>query len=280
MRVHHLNTGTMCPVSAKLVNGRGGLFERARLVCHVLLLETQDGLTLVDTGLGLDDIARPERLGRRWLRNTAPRLDPAETASEQVRALGFAPADVRHVILTHLDRDHAGGVADFPKAKIHLHRRELDAARGHAAARGDRYIHDQWAHGPDWATHGDGGEAWFGFQGVRALGAREPDVLLIPLPGHTPGHSGVAVRGDRGWLLHAGDAYFHHGQIATPPRPAPLGLRVFQKRADTDRAQRVANQERLRQLNAGHGHEVTIIASHDPDDFDRCGGHGRPGLAA
>ena len=63
MHVHHLNAGTMCPMSARLVNGQGGLFKRARLVCHVLLLETEDGLVLVDTGLGLGDIAKPERLG-------------------------------------------------------------------------------------------------------------------------------------------------------------------------------------------------------------------------
>ena len=95
MKIHHLNTGTMCPMGRRLVNGTGGLFQRARMVCHCLLIETGDGLALVDTGIGLGDIATPDRLGRRWLRQTAPKLDPAETAVQQVRALGYSPNDVR-----------------------------------------------------------------------------------------------------------------------------------------------------------------------------------------
>ena len=124
MRIHHLNTGTMCPIGRRLVNGTGGIFQRARMVCHCLLVETGDGLALVDTGIGMDDIAQSHRLGRKWVRQTAPRLDQAETAVSQVKALGYAPGDVRHLLLTHLDRDHAGGMADFPSAKVHVHRKE------------------------------------------------------------------------------------------------------------------------------------------------------------
>jgi hypothetical protein len=58
MRIHHLNTGTMCPIGRRFVNGTGSIFQRARMVCHCLLVETNDGLALVDTGIGLDDIAR------------------------------------------------------------------------------------------------------------------------------------------------------------------------------------------------------------------------------
>lgn len=75
MRVHHLNTGTMCPIGRRLVNGTGSIFQRARMVCHCLLIETHDGLALVDTGIGLDDIANPPRLGPKWVRQTTPRLD-------------------------------------------------------------------------------------------------------------------------------------------------------------------------------------------------------------
>jgi glyoxylase-like metal-dependent hydrolase (beta-lactamase superfamily II) len=269
MRIHHLNTATMCPVGKKLVNGSGGLFARGRLVCHTLLLETADGLILVDTGLGLGDVAAPRRLGRTWLRQARPRLDAAETAAAQVEALGFSVDDVRHIALTHLDLDHAGGVPDFPAATIHVHRREHAAAVAHTIpARPWRYIDGHWAHGPRWRLWDDGGEAWFGFEGVRALDERDPDILLVPLPGHTPGHSGIAVRdGDR-WLLHAGDAYFFHTQIDTPPVAPPLGLRYFQRRADTDRAARVANQERLRVLREAHGDRITIFNGHDPFDFD------------
>lgn len=281
MHVHHLNAATMCPRSARLVNGRGGLFERARLVCHVLLIETNDGLALVDTGLGLGDIANPERLPADWRRNASPRLDPAETAFEQVRALGFAPDDVRHVLLTHLDRDHAGGLSDFPAATVHVHRREYQAAvTGDVPARKGRYISEQWRHKPKWQMYGEEGENWFGFRGVRALGDREADIMIIPLLGHTPGHCGIAVRSGDRWLLHAGDSYYFQGQIETPPAAAPFALGMFQKRADTNRADRVANQERLRILNEHHGDQITIFCSHDPSTFDCCCSGAKMSLAA
>ena len=48
---------------------------------------------------------------------------------------------------------------------------------------------------------------------------------MIPLPGHTLGHCGIAVRTKDRWLLHAGDAYFFHGQLqAKPKMPLVLGL--------------------------------------------------------
>ncbi|WP_024512484.1 MBL fold metallo-hydrolase [Bradyrhizobium sp. ARR65] len=275
MHIHHLNTGTMCPIGRRLVNGTGSIFQRARMVCHCLLLETQDGLALVDTGIGLDDIANPMRLGRRWVRQTSPRLNPAEAAVHQVKALGYAASDVRHLLLTHLDRDHAGGMPDFPKAKVHVHRREYEmAVLGKPAAPKGRYVIEQWKHGPDWALYDGGGEDWFGFKAVRALGDREADILLIPLPGHTLGHCGVAVRGKDKWILHAGDAYFFHGQLRERVR-MPLVLGYFQRRVDMDQAVRVANQERLRALQAAHGAEVEIINSHDPVHYEncRCGGH-------
>jgi hypothetical protein len=58
MRVHHLDCLTMCPPFARWATGSGGLFERGKMVCHVLLIETEkDGLLLVDTAIGLDDCA-------------------------------------------------------------------------------------------------------------------------------------------------------------------------------------------------------------------------------
>lgn len=268
MDVHHLNTGTLCPMSARLVNGAGGLFGRARMVCHCLLVESAGGLVLVDTGLGTGDIAEPRRLGPSWVRQVVPRLDLAETALARVQALGYDPRDVRRIVLTHLDLDHAGGIADFPHASIHVHAREHRCATEREGARaGMRYIAGHFAHGPQWQTFDDGGERWFGFDGVRPLDPRDPDILLVPLPGHTLGHSGVAVRTPTGWLLHAGDAYFFHGQMDAEPH-APWVLQYFQWRGDMDRAARVANQARVRELALGHP-EVKVFCAHDPVELDR-----------
>ena len=260
MRIHHLNTATLCPLSARLVNGVGPWLGRARLVCHCLLVETASGLVLVDTGLGRGDLENPQRLGARWVRQVAPKLDTDETAFAQLARLGYAPSDLTDIVLTHLDLDHAGGIADFPHALVHVHARERDGGNEGKA----RYIPAHIAHGPRWALFDDGGERWFGFEGVRALPGHD-DVLLVPLPGHTLGHTAVAVRTADGWLLHAGDAYFHHGQLEERAN-APWALRLFQKRGDMDRPARIANQERLRKLALAEP-TVRVFCAHDPEEM-------------
>jgi glyoxylase-like metal-dependent hydrolase (beta-lactamase superfamily II) len=269
MKVHHLNAATLCPRGARFVNGTGGLLRRARLVCHVLLVETDHGLVLVDAGLGSADIANPERLGPSWVRLVAPRLELAETAVAQVRALGFSPSDVRHVVLTHLDIDHAGGIEDFPAATVHVHAREQAAALARQSPREQRrYRPSHLTRASRFRVYEGGGESWFGFEGARALDDEDSNVLLIPLFGHTHGHCGVAVRSGDRWLLHAGDAYFFHGQLAEKAH-APFALSLFQRRADTDRRQRRLNQERLRELALRHPHEVSVFSAHDPVELDR-----------
>jgi glyoxylase-like metal-dependent hydrolase (beta-lactamase superfamily II) len=236
------------------------------LVAHCLLVEGADGLTLVDTGIGAGDIADPKRLGGAFVKAVGASLDLAETAVAQVQALGHQPADVRDIVLTHLDLDHAGGIGDFPHARVHVHADELAAARArsHPKEKG-RYIAAQWAHGPAWVEHTTGGDSWFGFESVQAVGG---DVLLVPLRGHTRGHCGVAVRRPSGgWFLHAGDGYFFHGEKERPPS-CPSGLRVFQTMVQMDKAARFANQDRLRALHADHGDEVTVFSAHDAHEYD------------
>ncbi|MEU4738881.1 MBL fold metallo-hydrolase [Actinosynnema sp. NPDC023658] len=262
MKVHHLNCGTMRPFGGKLVTGEGSYFRAAELVCHVLLLETDDGLVLVDSGLGVGDVRRPgDTLARWWRAMSRPVLDESETAVRQVEALGFAASDVRDVVLTHLDLDHGGGLRDFPQARVHLSAEELAAATRPDRSGNDRvrYPDGQWRHGPKWVPHETTGETWFGFSGVREV---RPDVLLVPLFGHTHGHTGVAVRdGDR-WLLHAGDSYFFHGEMATPPH-CPPALTFMQKRMQVASGLRLANQDRLRELVRDHGASVDVFNAHD-----------------
>lgn len=281
LRIHHINCGTMCPASARLVLGQGGLFERARMVCHCLLIESDAGLVLVDTGLGSADIAAPARLGRAFLRRSAPRLSLAETALAQVKALGFRPEDVRHIVPTHLDLDHIGGLSDFPHAEVHVFADELRAAlqpTGVSAKFG--YRPRQWAHGPRWDARALQGERWFGFEAVRALSDAIPDILLVPLQGHSEGHAGVAVRSGSGWLLHAGDAYFNHREIDWRRPRTPLGLGLFQRMRSVDNRARLDNQARLRTLSREHGSEVRIFSAHCGVEFDKLRAQGLHGAVA
>jgi glyoxylase-like metal-dependent hydrolase (beta-lactamase superfamily II) len=250
------------------VNGSGALLGRARMICHCLLIEGDDGLVLIDTGVGSGDIADPRRLGRPFRALIRPRLDTAETALARLEALGLDPADVRHIVLTHLDLDHAGGLGDFPGAEVHVFAPEHEVAMRPSLRERSRYVAAQWAHGPRWVTHDVDGDRWHGFESVRVLPAPGPEVLLIPLLGHSRGHTGVAVRRDEGWILHCGDAYFHRGQIETSPHCPPL-LRAFQEVTQIDRGARLRNEEHLRELSHRAGGQVELICSHDPGDLER-----------
>jgi len=268
VKVHHISAGTLCPLSARLVNGEGGLLSPARMVCHCWLIESDDGLILVDTGVGTQDLADVGgRLGRMFKHVVRPDTARESTAIARVRALGFDPADVRHIIPTHLDLDHAGGLPDFPSATVHVFEAEHHAAMHPATLpERERYRRVHFAHEPRWDLRSEQGEPWFGFAGVRAIDRRE-DILLIPLQGHTRGHCGVAVRTEQGWLLHAGDAYFFHGELDEPHRCTP-GLALFQRMVAIDNRQRLANQARLRELVREHGSEVTVHCAHCPTEFD------------
>ena len=252
---------------ARLVNGRGGWLSAGRLVCHCLLVVTDDGLVLVDTGLGTEDIEDPRRLPRTFRFLSRPAYDRAETAVERVRALGYDPKDVRHIVITHLDLDHAGGIGDFPWATIHVHHAERNAALSRATIpEKDRYIPAQWDHHDAWQTYSEAGESWFGLRAVRPIGG-SGDIALIPLFGHSRGHSGVAVNTGNGWLLHAGDAYFHHRELDIVAPHCPPGIGLFAQVTQFDADARLGNIARLAQLRRRHRAEVTMFCSHDPDEW-------------
>lgn len=274
MKIHHLNCGTDCPLGGRLMDGCShGVF--ARLVCHCLLIETPtSGLVLVDTGYGLKDVRAPHpRTSRLMHALMNIRFREEETALRQVEALGFSARDVRHIILTHLDFDHAGGIEDFPEARVHLTTTELDAARrrdGGVTSR-KRYRPMQYDGVSDWVAYDGGkGEPWFGFEAVRDLQGLPPEILLTPLAGHTWGHAGVAVQGADGWLLHAGDAYFHRDEVRKPERRCTPGLRLYQNLMEVDREARLANQRHLRELSLDRSAGVRMICAHDPVELERC----------
>ncbi|NUQ85423.1 MAG: MBL fold metallo-hydrolase [Anaerolineales bacterium] len=74
-----------------------------------LLIETNHGPVLVDTGLGLLDYSHPTAITRLFRIFTVMPFDPAESAIRRLETLGYEPGDVQHIVFSHMHFDHCGG---------------------------------------------------------------------------------------------------------------------------------------------------------------------------
>ncbi|MBA4189265.1 MAG: MBL fold hydrolase [Planctomycetaceae bacterium] len=247
MKVHHLNCGIL------------HVPPNPQAACHCLLLDIDGRLVLIDTGIGLEDIARPlERIGQPAIDAAGFQFHEPLTAARQVERLGFPTTAVSDIVLTHADPDHAGGLADFPSAAVHISAEEhTQLTKGHW-----RYSPAQFAHRPQWSTHHTSSEMWFGLES-RPLLIPDADVRLIPLFGHTLGHCGVAVRNEGRWLLHVGDAYYLRVELSTDDHPVSALAAV---RADSDTLRKASLSE-LRRLARHHAAEIELFGYHDCSEF-------------
>ena len=258
MKIHHLNCGTLNPQ-----------FPRAKTIVYCLLVETNKGLILVDSGMGCQDYTNPSRRMRFFIYASGVPRKMEETAAYQVEALGYRLSDVRHIVLTHLHLDHAGGMRDFPEAKVHIYQKEFVAGMKPRSLMEIAYDPSHWSHGPDWELHGDEEIDWYGFESLPIIEGLVPDIRLVPLPGHTRGHCGVVIATEYGWLFQCGDAAspFHpdsdlHGidqsKHAIAVLPSWFVCRVIGRHVP-----------RIRELLQKHGDEIEAISSHDLYSFQK-----------
>lgn len=263
MKIHHLNCGMMHPFGGKLMNR-----SPARATCHCLLIEHENGLILVDSGFGVEDLSNPKRLGP-----MTPffrlQQNEAGTALRQIEKMGFKREDIKHIILTHLDMDHAGGITDFPEATIHIFRPEIEAAEHPKGfMERERYRKCHFDHSPKWAVYDMlSGNDWFGLECIKGLKNIPEEIILIPLTGHTRGHCGVAIKLESGWLLHAGDAYYYDLQMNNPPK-APPGIIFFQRFVNMDYKEAIVTQRKIWELANTYGNEIKLFCYHDPSEFE------------
>lgn len=219
------------------------------LVC--LLIETNHGLALVDTGLGLQDYSNPTWFTQFFRIVSYMPFDPNEATVNQLPKLGYMPEDVKHILLTHMHFDHIGGLADFPHARVHVYQQEYEAfiqRKGNLRA---AYVPRHIAHKPDFVFYMDTGEKWFDFDAIR-IQDFEPEMYFIPLPYHSNGMCGMAIRTEGGWHFHCADAAADFRRDNIPDWAIRLILGP--------------HMPRLRKFSSAHP-TITMTASHMFLDF-------------
>lgn len=265
MQVHHINCGAMQPYGGGLFDGQSPILGPAEMTCHCLVLETDAGLVLVDTGTVSDDPQKDAAAISDVIQVLdRPRLNRSEAAVSHIRRMGHKAEDVVDIVMTHMDFDHAAGLRDFPNARIHLSAVEAEAARDPRTPKArSRYRTGQWGMTQArWHTYSTFGTEWMGLPATALDGV--PDLVLVSLPGHTKGHCGVAIQRGGTWLLHAGDAILNRLEIDPGHQRTPVGARLFQWTMETSQVQRRRSLAKLKALRRDHGGDVEIICTHDP----------------
>jgi glyoxylase-like metal-dependent hydrolase (beta-lactamase superfamily II) len=241
MQIHHLDCAPVRPYFPPVASST---------VCTLLRAEGE--LILIDTGFGTQDFAAPSLKIRLFTTLMRSRRDPAQSARHRIAALGYRPEDVGHILVTHLHLDHSGGLPDFPAASVHVTRAEYEAALNPRGMRRLFYAQAHWKHGPRWRIHESfAPQAWFGFDAIQVREIQSARVVMVSLPGHSPGHVGVAVQTPGAWLFHCGDALPFGGLES----PAPDSI-----------SQAVCGPHigRIRGLAEEHAGEVEVVSSHGP----------------
>jgi N-acyl homoserine lactone hydrolase len=267
LKIHAIQTGTVRVKDCQRIGrGRGSLRQvnilldpswTEALPIYAWAVETPEGVVLVDTG----ETARTSEPGYfpRWhpYFRLAVRLDvpPEQEVGPQLLKLGIRPDDVRTVILTHLHTDHAGGLHHLPKSKILVSEEELALARGFAGQlRG--YLPNRWP-------------KWFAPRSIvfepKALGpfdrshhvTSDGTVVIVPTPGHTPGHvSVVVVDGDVNYFL-AGDTTYTQQSL------------LDEQVDGVSPSEAVSLQTMRRIVEYARSQPTVYLPTHDPDSADR-----------
>jgi len=246
-KIYHLNCGPIHPLGLNFTG-----------VCYVLLIESNRGWLLVDSGFGKKDLKWNSPFVIRFFqRFMGIPKDESNTAIEQIRKLGIDPHDVRDIVLTHLHIDHAGGVSDFPWANVHVFKPEYEAALKHKGKIGIGYVRRQWRNHQHWVFYQNPQEHWFDFNALH-IPEIKPDIYLIPTPGHTIGHCMVAAQNEGRWILHGGDAVlpFYLDEVDQSMRPPKMMRTSFEKYIPD-----------LKKILANNPDRIQIISGHDGTSF-------------
>jgi glyoxylase-like metal-dependent hydrolase (beta-lactamase superfamily II) len=214
--------------------------QSRRMVASCYLIRHGDSYMLWDTGLGKD------ALGKALTRGAEESEALAATIVDQLASIGVRPEQVSRIGISHYHFDHTGQAADFPSATLMMGRADLDVLRAPGSARAKPLMH--------WISGGGAVEEVSGDKDVFGDGS----VVMLDLPGHTPGHHGLLVKlGGGRFVLLSGDVAHSRENLETDGVP---GFNV-------DRARSLASMDRFKAL--GRNLKAIVIIQHDERDVGK-----------
>jgi N-acyl homoserine lactone hydrolase len=261
-KVHAIQTGTVAVTTA----WREGVGHGRRRLLHTIVdrdwteplpiyafaIEHSEGVIVVDTG----ENARASQRSYfpRWhpgVRAFREWVEPGQEIGPQLERLGIRPRDVRWVVMTHLHTDHAGGLHHFPSNEILVSRTELEFAAGPRGRLRGYVANTHWPSSFSPRVLDLDPEPIGPFPESLRL-TEAGDVVIVPMPGHTPGQIGVAVQERDHTVLIAGDSSYTEDLML---RGKADGVGV------DDRVQRLTH-ERIRNYAADT--PTVYLVAHDP----------------
>jgi glyoxylase-like metal-dependent hydrolase (beta-lactamase superfamily II) len=250
-----IKTSQVAVVEALLVPG-GSVTKQVDSNFSAFLIKHGKDYLLFDTGMGSQIDGQYQQGMPIWWRPFFKYDKPVVTARAQLDKAGIAP--LKRVILSHSHWDHAGGVQDFPEAKVGVAAAELALIRNPSTGPGGTWESQISAASIQWDA--------LAFQPVPFKGYPESldlyqdgKVVLVPMPGHTPGSMGLFVTTD------SGTQYFFIGDVAWTVAALQQGEPKFWvagKLVDGDAPQTQSSLEKVRALMQAEPNLV-VVPAHD-----------------
>ena len=251
MKLSVLHTGKMFSKAAFAY--RGGAFGEERVFgMAAVLVEHPQGALLIDAGFGRNVDAHVRTIPP--LMRATSRYEKETPAAEQLARAGFDLSRLKGVVITHAHWDHVSGLEDFPAVPVWLTQPELEFIRS-----GDRAVTLAASLGSkNYRVYGFADGKYLGYESSYDV-FRDGSVVIVPVPGHTPGSVVVFVNTpDNKRHAFIGDLAWQREGIEIPAERPWLSRRLV----DHDPAgvrREIARLHRLAERNP----DLVVVPAHD-----------------
>jgi glyoxylase-like metal-dependent hydrolase (beta-lactamase superfamily II) len=168
---------------------------------------------------------------------------------DRLKEVKVTPDQVKYVGISHFHGDHTGQLTPFTSATLLIGKGDWDQIISPTPMQGANV-----AGFKSWIDEKRKVEPLTADKDVFGDGS----VMVLRMPGHTPGHTGLLVRlKDMGPVLLSGDAVHFHENYERAGVPA----------FNHDRAATIASIERMKQIAANL--KATLVIQHDMRDIGK-----------